>query len=47
VLDELFTLIAEGKLKPVIGQTYPLADAADAHRAMLARGTTGKIVLKP
>lgn len=47
VLNELFTLIADGKLKPVIGQTYPLAEAADAHRAMLARGTTGKIVLKP
>ena len=47
VLDELFSLIADGKLKPVIGQTYTLADAVDAHRAMLARGTTGKIVLKP
>jgi NADPH2:quinone reductase len=47
VIDELFTLISDGKLKPVIGGTYPLAEAADAHKAMLARGTTGKIVLKP
>jgi NADPH2:quinone reductase len=46
VIDELFALISDGKLKPVIGGTYPLAEAADAHRAMLARGTTGKIVLK-
>jgi NADPH2:quinone reductase len=47
VINELFALIADGKLKPVIGGTYPLAEAADAHIAMLARGTTGKIVLKP
>ena len=47
VIAQLFTLIADGKLKPVIGATYPLNEAAGAHRAMLARGTTGKIVLKP
>ena len=47
VIDELFALISDGKLKPVIGGTYPLNEAAGAHRAMLARGTTGKIVLKP
>jgi NADPH2:quinone reductase len=47
VIDELFALISDGKLKPVIGGTYPLAEAGDAHKAMLARGTTGKIVLKP
>jgi NADPH2:quinone reductase len=47
VIAELFTLIEAGKLKPVIGASYPLSEAADAHRTMLARGTTGKIVLKP
>jgi NADPH2:quinone reductase len=47
VVNELFTLIAEGKLKPIIGGTYPLAEASAAHQAMLARTTTGKIVLKP
>jgi NADPH:quinone reductase len=47
VIAELFKLVAEGKLKPVIGGTYPLSEAATAHRAMLARETTGKIVLKP
>ena len=47
VIAELFELIGAGKLKPVIGGTYALADAGDAHRTMLARGTTGKIVLKP
>ena len=47
VIEELFGLISAGKLMPVIGGTYPLNDAAGAHRAMLARETTGKIVLKP
>lgn len=47
VLVELFQLVADGKLKPVIGATYPLDQAVAAHQAMLARGTTGKIVLKP
>ena len=47
VIAELFTLVAQGKLNTVIGGTYPLVDAAGAHRAMLARETTGKIVLKP
>lgn len=47
VLVELFALVEAGKIKPVIGATYPLEQAVDAHRAMLARGTTGKIVLKP
>ncbi len=47
VVAELFSLIGSGALKPVIGATFPLAEAADAHRAMLARGTTGKIALKP
>ena len=47
VIDDLFALISQGKLKPVIGEAYPLADAVGAHKAMLARETTGKIVLKP
>lgn len=47
VLVELFQLVSDGKLKPVIGATYPLDQAVTAHQAMLARGTRGKIVLKP
>lgn len=47
VIAELFDLVAKGKLTPVIGASYPLEDAAEAHKAMLARSTTGKIVLKP
>jgi NADPH2:quinone reductase len=47
VIAELFALVADGKLRPIIGSTYPLSKAGDAHRAMLARETTGKIALDP
>lgn len=47
VIDDLFKLVSEGKLKPVIGGTYPLVQAGEAHKAMLSRSTTGKIVLRP
>jgi NADPH2:quinone reductase len=47
VIEQLFTLVVEGKLKPVIGATYPLSQAPSAHRAMLSRETTGKITLDP
>jgi NADPH:quinone reductase len=38
---------AEGRLVPVVNDTFPLADAAGAHRALEARRTTGKVVLIP
>ena len=47
VITELFQLVASGKLRPVIGNTYPLSEAAQAHREMLARETVGKIALDP
>jgi NADPH2:quinone reductase len=42
---ELFELIAAGKLDMRIGATYPLAQAAEAHRALEGRQTTGKVLL--
>ena len=47
VIEELFTLISDGKLKPVIGATYPLSQAQAAHKSMLARESVGKIALDP
>ena len=34
-----------GRLRPVIGQTFPLERAADAHQAIEARATVGKTLL--
>ena len=47
VIEQLFALVVEGKLKPVIGATYPLIQAVIAHKAMRSRETTGKITLDP
>lgn len=47
VMRELFALVIDGKLRPIIGATYPLSQAAMAHEAMLSRATTGKITLNP
>ncbi|MFF5898083.1 zinc-binding alcohol dehydrogenase family protein [Streptomyces argenteolus] len=44
-LKELFTLVSEGRLRPVTGSSYPLADARRAHEDLLARRTTGKVIL--
>jgi NADPH2:quinone reductase len=43
----LFELILAGKLRPVIGGSYQLDQVADAHRALLSRASTGKLVLVP
>jgi NADPH2:quinone reductase len=36
---------AAGRIRPVIGQTFPLERAADAHAAIQARATVGKTLL--
>lgn len=41
---ELFDMVLSGKVKIEIGQTFPLKDAAEAHRALEARKTTGSTV---
>ena len=42
-----FALMREGRLKLHIGKTFPLAQAADAHRYLESRQSTGKLVLLP
>ena len=42
---ELFDMVASGKVKVEIKQRYALRDAADAHRALEARQTSGSTVL--
>jgi len=44
---ELFAAIQNGALRVSIGATFPLAQAAEAHRALEARATTGKVLLIP
>jgi NADPH2:quinone reductase len=44
---ELFDLVARSVIKVHVGQTYPLHDAARAHRELEARQTSGSTVLVP
>jgi NADPH:quinone reductase-like Zn-dependent oxidoreductase len=46
-LFRVLQLVEEGKLKPVLDRTLPLADAALAHRLMKDRAQFGNLVLVP
>ena len=46
-VNDLLAMLADGSLRAVVGQTYPLEQAADAHRALLDRSSVGKLVLDP
>jgi NADPH2:quinone reductase len=39
--------LENGTLRPIVGKELPLAEAAQAHRAVLEPGASGKIVLIP
>ena len=45
-MDELLSLTRTGRLRPVVGATYPLESAREAHETLLRRGTQGKLVLR-
>jgi NADPH2:quinone reductase len=45
--NEILSWVKEGTLKLRIDRTFPLAEAALAHRALEARQTTGKVLLLP
>jgi NADPH:quinone reductase len=46
-LAKMFDLAAEGTLKPLVGDTYPLAEAGQAHADLAGRRTSGKLLLDP
>ena len=43
----LFDVVGSGAVRITVNRTFPLAEAADAHRALESRQTTGSIVLLP
>lgn len=45
--SDLFRWIGDDRLRVRIGAEFPLAEAADAHRALESRSSTGKVILLP
>jgi NADPH2:quinone reductase len=39
--------VAEGRLRPFVGKSFPLEHASAAHAAITSRATVGKTVLEP
>jgi NADPH2:quinone reductase len=46
-IDDLLGMVGRGELKPIVGGTYPLAEARRAHEDIRSRKTSGKLVLDP
>jgi NADPH:quinone reductase len=46
-MADLLDRVVDGTLRPVVGGTYPMSEAARAHADLRARRTTGKLVLDP
>jgi len=47
MIGDLLGAIAKGELTVTIGEVYPLSEAARAHEDLIARRTTGKLLLDP
>jgi NADPH2:quinone reductase len=45
--NELFDVVRSGAVQILVNRRYPLREAADAHRALEGRQTTGSTVLLP
>ncbi len=46
VVASVWPMIADGRVRPIIGARFPISDAAEAHRALTAGGETfGKVLL--
>jgi len=47
MIGELLAAVAAGELKATVGGVYPLSEAARAHEDIIARRTSGKLLLDP
>ena len=45
VLEQVWPLVEEGAIRPVVDRTLPIGEAAEAHRVMESSAHTGKILL--
>ena len=45
VVASVWPMIGDGLVRPVIGARYPIQQAAEAHRALAAGETDGKVLL--
>jgi NADPH:quinone reductase len=43
--EQALAEVSAGRIEPVIGQTFPLMEAAQAHRGIESRGTLGETLL--
>jgi NADPH2:quinone reductase len=46
-MAEMLAMVADGRLRPQTGDTYPMSRAREAHEALRSRSTVGKLVLDP
>jgi acryloyl-coenzyme A reductase len=44
-LQDTVDLISQGRLRPLVSETFPLEDVAEAHRALEQRRSFGRVVL--
>jgi NADPH:quinone reductase-like Zn-dependent oxidoreductase len=44
--EQVWPLIESGTIKPLLSKTFPLAEAAEAHRLMESATHIGKIILE-
>ena len=44
-IDRLLILAGEGRIRPIVGATFPFNDAPSAHEHLQSRRSTGKVVL--
>lgn len=46
IMNAVIPMLAEGKIRMITGKQFPLAEAAEAHRFLESRTSTGKLLLK-